>query len=175
MSEKSKEIKELIDKIRGSTPSSELQKEVEAVIKADEIKAKAKTEADKKKLDDIKVVEKKLKKDAIKEEAEKIKNEKEVASSTEEQKEKTNIELYNKQRKAEQEKDTKLKEPTEEDEVDADAVIKELTEQMEKMSKEIEALKKRKNYRTKPPKAEKVSELDDFIKQNITKDFEMVV
>jgi len=168
MSEKSKEIKELIDKIRGSTPSSELQKEVEAVIKADEEKAKILAETDKKKLDDIKAAEKKLKEDAIKEEAASKKKEADNADKIPpELPERDNTGKFKKKDPATPEE--------EEDEVDADAVIKELTEQMEKMSKEIEALKKRKNYRTKPPKADKVSELDDFIKQNITKDFEMVV
>ena len=46
---------------------------------------------------------------------------------------------------------------------------------MAKMAEEIDALKKRKNYRTAPPAAKKVDEVDDFVKQNITKDFEMIV
>lgn len=53
--------------------------------------------------------------------------------------------------------------------------IKELTEQLKTMTKEIDALKKRKNYRTKPPDAEVVDEVDDFIKQNITKDYEVTI
>ncbi len=46
---------------------------------------------------------------------------------------------------------------------------------MKIMSEEMAALKKIKNYRTAPPAAKKVDEVDDFIKQNITKDFEMRV
>ena len=165
LSEKSKEIKELIDKVRGTTPSSELQKEVEAVIKADDDKAKAKAEADKKKLDDIKAAEKKLKKDAIKEETDKKKK---AAAKKKKKAEK-------KETGDEEEEKSEGDSEEEEDEEDTDAVIKKLTEGMEKMAEEIAALKKRKNYRTKPPKADKVDEVDDFIKQNITKDFEMVV
>ncbi len=67
------EISDLIDKIRGTTPTSELQKKVEATIKADEDAAKLKAEKDKKILDDIKAAEKKLKEDAIKEEKDKKK------------------------------------------------------------------------------------------------------
>ena len=67
MSEKGKEIDELINKIRGTTPSSELQKEVEALIKADEEKEKLKKEAADKLLDDIKEKEKLIKEAAIKE------------------------------------------------------------------------------------------------------------
>lgn len=152
------EIDELINKIRGTTPSSELQKEVEAVIKADEEKTKAKAEADKTKLDDIKAAEKKLKEDAIKEEAEKKKKAAEKKLTGQEEEE-------------ESEEDSE----DEEEEVDSEAIIKKLTEDVDKMAKEIKALKKRKNYRTPPPKGKKVDEQDDFIKQNITKDFEMVV
>lgn len=157
MSEKNKEIAELIDKIRGSTPKSELQEEVEAVIKADEEKAKIKAEADKKKLDGIKAVEKKLKEDAIKAEIAKKEAEKKKKAGGEEEE------------KSEEDSED------EEEEVDNEAVIKKLTEAMDKMAEEIDALKKRKNYRTKPPKADKVDEVDDFIKQNITRDFEMIV
>jgi hypothetical protein len=146
------EIDELINKIRGTTPSSELQKEVEAVIKADEEKAKLKAEADKKKLADIKAAEKKLKEDAIKEAGEK-----------------------KKKKLTGQEEEEKSEEDSEEEETDSDAIIKKLTEDMAKMAEEIDALKKRKNYRTPPPKGKKVDEQDDFIRQNITKDFEMVV
>jgi len=148
------EIKDLIDKIRGTTPSSELQKEVEAVIKADEESTKIKAAAEKKKLDNIKAAEKKLKKDAIKEEADK-----------------------KKKKKAGEEEEEKSEEDSEgeEEEADNEAIIKKLTEDMGKMAEEIKALKKRKNYRTPPPKGKKVEEVDDFIKQNITKDFEMVV
>lgn len=163
LSEKSKEIKELINKIRGTTPANELQKKVEAVIKEDEVKAKAKAEADKKKLDEIKAAEKKLKEDATKEEADK----KKAAADKKKKKKLTGQD--------EEEKTDEEPEGDETEEDDTDAVIKKLTETMDKMAEEIDALKKRKNYRTKPPKADKVSEVDDFIKQNITKDFEMVV
>ncbi len=138
------EISDLINKIRGTTPTSELQKKVEATIKADEDAAKLKAEKDKKILDDIKTAEIKLKEDAIKEE--KDKKEKPEDDSEEE------------------EEDDK-----------SDETIKKLIEQMAKLTEEIGALKKIKNYRTAPPAAKKVDEVDDFIKQNITKDFEMVV
>ncbi len=149
------EISDLIDKIRGTTPTSELQKDVEAVIKADEDLAKLKAEKDKKKLDDIKAAEKKLKKDAIKEEKDKKKK------TGEDEKEKPDAD-------SDDIEEVDLGKPNE-------ATIKKLTEAMKIMSEEIAALKKIKNYRTKPPPAKKVDEVDDFIKQNITKDFEMRV
>lgn len=154
----SKKITELIDEIRGTTPSSELQKEVEAVIKADEEKAEVKAKADKKKLDDIKAAEKKLKEDAIKEEAEK-----------------------KKEKKTGEDEEEKSEEDSEEEEDDTDDIIKKLTEDMDKMAKEIKALKKRKNYRTKIPPADKtkIKDLPDFIVQNAqniaNNEFEIVV
>lgn len=155
-----KEIDELINKIRGTTPSSELQKEVETLIKADEEKAKLKKEAADKLLDDIKKQEKLLKEKAIKEE--KAKKEK--------KRDKTGKYL-----KTEPETPEENEEDEEEGEEQTNETIKNLTEQMAKLTEEIAALKKRKNYRTAPPAAEKVDEVDDFVKQNITKDFEMIV
>ena len=160
MSEKYKEITELIDKLRGTTPTNELQKEVEAIILADETKANVKAEADKKILEDIKTKEELLRKKT-----------KTVVPPTEEKKEKTNIELYNEKVKTQLEADKEIEESKKED----TETIKKLTEQMSKMAEEIEALKKRKNYRTAPPKAEKVDEVADFVKQNITRNFEMIV
>jgi len=164
MSEKNKEITELIDKIRGTTPTTELQKEVEAIIKADEEKAKIKAEADKKVLEDIKTKEALLRKKDKKKEKETVDTEEELPEPPERDK-------GGKFKKKEPETPEEQKE---QDEADSETV-KKLTEQMAKLSEEIEALKKRKNYRTAPPAAKKVDEVDDFIKQNITKDFEMVV
>ena len=99
-----------------------------------------------------------------------------VVPPTEEKKEKTNIEVYNKKLKAQQEEDTEIPEEEEEaEEEDNEDIIKKLSEQMAKMAEEIDALKKRKNYRTAPPVAKKVDEVDDFVKQNITRNFEMIV
>ncbi len=148
-----KEIAELIDKIRGTTPEDKIKEGVDIIIKADAEKAKAKAEEDNKKLEIIKKAEKENKKKAAEEE-------------------------IKKKAEAEKKKLTgdKEEEKTEEDsEVDASAKVKTLTENMEKMAKEIEGLKKQKNYRTKPPKAETVDELADKIKQNsqvLSGDFE---
>ena len=152
-------INELINEIRGTTSEDKLREGVEAIIKADTKKTeeKAKIDAEKKLLDKIEAA------------AEKIKNEEKEADDTDEEPPKP----------PERDKEGKFKkkEPDhpEEPEDKDEETIKKLTEQMEKMAKEIEALKKRKNYRTKPPKGEEVDEVDDFIKQNITKDFEVII
>lgn len=161
MNEKNKEISDLIDKIRGTTPTNELQKEVEAIIKEDDEKAKVKAEADKKILDDIKAKEVLLKKTKTKE----------ADDTGEEPPEAPERDKSGKFKKKEPETPEEIEESDKED----SETIKKLTEQMTKMAEEIDALKKRKNYRTPPPKAEKVDEVDDFIKQNITKNFEMIV
>jgi len=154
------EVAGLLDTIRGSTPDSNLRKGVEAIIKADAKKTKEKIDTEKKLLDKIKAA------------AEKLKNEKKKEESSDN----TEGESH---RHSEKDKDGKFKkketDTPKEDEDEAEGKIKELTEQMEKMTKEIDALKKRKNYRTKPPKADVVDEVDDFIKQNITKDFEVLI
>ena len=162
MDEKNKlELEEMINKLRGSTLASELQQEVEAIIKADEEKANIKTEADKKILEDIKAKEELLRK-----------NPKIGADDAEEEPPKP----------PERDKTGKFtkKAPETPEEIEVAAAedtetIKNLTEQMGKMAEEIDALKKRKNYRTAPPAAKKVDEVDDFVKQNITKNFEMIV
>ena len=153
-----KDIDGLIDQLRGSTQLSVFQKEVEKAIKADAESAKTKAEEDSKKLEKIKEAEKKLREES-------------VVPSTEEKKKKSNIEKHNEKLKKQLEADTETKEKDDTD----NKTIKKLTEQMTKMSEEIDALKKRKNYRTPPPKGDKVDEPDDFIKQNITKDFEIIV
>jgi hypothetical protein len=147
----SNKITEMLDEIRGATPEDKLRAGVEAVIKADTEKAKAKADADaetkKNLLEKVKAV------------AEKIKNEKQAAAEVPETPETPEVPEV----------------PDTEEEEDKTAEIDKLTKQMADMAKEIEALKKRKNYRTNPPIAEKVDEVDDFIKQNITKDFEVVI
>jgi len=161
MSEKHKELEDLINKLRGTTPASELQKEVEAIIKADDEKANIKTEADKKILEDIKA------KEAL------LRNDPKIGAddAEEEVKKLPEREKTGKFKKKEPETPEEIQEPgTEETET-----IKKLTEQMTKMGEEIDALKKRKNYRTAPPVAKKVDEVDDFVKQNITRNFEMIV
>ena len=155
------EIDELINKIRGTTPSSELQKEVEALIKADEKNAKLKAEAAKKQLEDIKAKE-----DLLRE------NHKIGADDAEE--EPPEPPARDKSGKFVKKEPETPEEQEEQDEKDAET-IKELTKKMAKMVEEIAALKKIKNYRTPPPPAKKVDEVDDFVKQNITKDFEMIV
>ena len=161
MSEKQKEISDLINKIRGTTPSSELQKEVENIIKEEDKNAILKVEADKKVLEDIK------KKEAL------LRNMKEKKADTKEGEppktpERDNAGKFTK-------KDPETPEEIEESDKADSETIKKLTEQMAKMAEEIDALKKRKNYRTPPPAAEKVDEVADFIKQNITKNFELIV
>ena len=152
------EISDLINKIRGTTPTSELQKKVEATIKADEDAAKLKAEKDKKILDDIKAAEKKLKEDVIKAEKDKKKK-----KNGEDEKEKPDDDSDD------------IEEVDLGDPLLSEKQIKLLTEQMAKIAEEMAALKKIKNYRTAPPAAKKVDEVDDFIKQNITEDFEMRV
>jgi len=139
-----KEIKELIDKIRGTTPEDKIKEGVDIIIKADAEKAKAKVEEDNKKLESVKKAEEENKKKATEEEA--------IKKAEAEKKKLTG------------DKEGGTTEPDSEE--DANAKVKTLTENMEKMAKEIEGLKKQKNYRTKPPKAETVDELDDRIKQN---------
>ena len=152
-------IKELINEIRGTTSDDKLKEYVETVIKDDKEKAKVKAEEDKKL------------KEKIKKAADEIKNEKikkEVDS--------TDDEPPKPPKRDDKGKFTKEEPDTPEEDDDKDeAEIKKLTEQMEKVTKEIDALKKRKNYRTKPPKAKVVDEVDDFIKENITKDFEVII
>ena len=151
-----KEISELIDKIRGTTPEDKIKVGVDIIIKADAEKAKAKVEADKKKLESVKKAAEENKKKAAEEEIKKKAETKKKKSTGNKEEEKTE----------------------EDSEVDANAKVKTLTENMAKMAKEIEGLKKQKNYRTKPPKADTVDELDDFIKQNsqvISGDFETYV
>ncbi len=144
-------VKALISEIRGTSSADKLKKGVELIIKNDADKAKAKSEADKK-VDKIKELDDKIKtlktppKTPETPETPEVPGVPETADAPE----------------------------TEEDE-DKTAEIDKLTKQMEDMGKEIDALKKQKNYRTKPPEAEKVDEVDDFIKQNITKDFEVVI
>ena len=156
-----KEMKELIDKIRGSDPDTENRNKVDAILKAqkeiDDAKAKAEADAKSKQLDQIKAAEEKLKEDAIKEEAEKKK-------------------------KAAEDKEGDEDEDEEEEEEETDEQkMDKLVSQMESMGKEIEALKKRKNYRSAPPKTKKVDakDLPDFIVQNTqdiaNQDFEIVV
>jgi len=152
-------ISEMLDEIRGSTPEDKLKAGVEAIIKADTKKAKVKADAEaetkKKLLEKVKAV------------AEKIKNEKQGTEKPETKKGKQGTETPEAPETPEV--------PEVPEVVDDKAKIDELTKKMEDMAKEIEALKKRKNYRTKPTAAEKVDEVDDFIKQNITKDFEVVI
>lgn len=162
MSEKNKELEDLINKLRGTTPKNELLKEVEAIIEADETKANIKTEADKKVLEDIKAKEALLRKP---------KKKGEMDDTDEEPPEAPERDKGGKFVKKEPETPEEIEEAKEED----TETIKKLTEQMTKMSEEIDALKKRKNYRTPPPVAKKVDEVDDFIKQNITRNFEMIV
>ena len=150
-----KDIASLMDEIRGASPEATLKAGIEAIIKDDKEKAKAKVDAAKK------LAEK------VKEAADKIKE------ADLDDKDKTPPEVPERDDKGK----FKKKEPDtpEEKEDKPDDRIKELTEQLKTMTKEIEALKKRKNYRTKPPDAEEVDEVDDFIKQNITKDFEVTI
>jgi len=160
MSEKQKEISDLINKIRGTTPSSELQKEVENIIKADEAKAITKAELEANALKDIKAKEKLLRK---------------VKKQLDTKDKKTTVEKDRDKTGKFTKKEPETPEENEEKDDTDNETIKKLTEQMAKMSEEIAALKKRKNYRTAPPAAEKVDEVDDFVKQNITKNFEMIV
>ena len=156
-----KEMTELIDKIRGKSEADKTADTVDVILKAEkevaDEKAKVKAEADKKLLDDVKAAEKKLKEDAIKDEAEKKKKKELTGGEEEEEK------------------------PEGDSEEDTDeSLIEKLTEQIEAMGKEVEALKKRKNYRTAPPKSKKVDakDLPDFIVQNTqdiqNKDFEVM-
>ena len=154
-------IKELLNTLRGTTTDAKFKEYVEIVIKEDKEKAKIKAETDKKLLDKIKKANDKIK------ESEK-KKEKETDDTDDEPPETPDRDDKGKFKKKEPDTPPEI---TDKDE----AEIKKLTDQMEKMSKEIDALKKRKNYRTKPPKAEVVDEVDDFIKQNLTKDFEVVI
>lgn len=150
----SEKVKALIDEIRGTTPADALKKGVELIIKSDAEKAKIKAEEDKK-------LQEKIKKE---------KQPPEEDSSGKEERERDKDGKFIK-------KEPQTPEEQEEQEVDDKDKVKidDLTKQMEAMGKEIEALKKQKNYRTPPPKAKKVDEVDDFIKQNITKDFEVVI
>lgn len=151
-------VRELINEIRGSTAVDKVKEQVKQVIAADKKKAEEAKEKVKKQKDEVDAKLKKIKDDLEAEEkmkAEKKKKEKESATGGEEE---------------------ESSEDDEEEEEESE--IEKLTKQMTDMAKEIEALKKRKNYRTKPPKAKKVDELDDFIKQNrqvISKDFEVVI
>ena len=138
------DMTELIDKIRGTTPEDKIKEGVDIIIKADAEKAKAKAEEDKKKLESVKKAEEDNKKKAAEEETKKKAEAKKKKLTGDKGEEKTG----------------------EDSEIDANAKVKTLTENMEKMAKEIEGLKKQKNYRTKPPKADTVDELSDFIKQN---------
>jgi len=159
-----KDMTELIDKIRGSTAEDVIKEQVEKTIKQDAEKAKAKSEADKKLKADIKKAADEIKKEKVKkpETKEKKKKEKKEKSTGDKDEEISEDDL----------------EEDDEDEDDTEPKIKKLTDLMESMAKEIEALKKQKNYRMKPPKAKKVDELDDFIKQNsqiMAKDFEVMI
>lgn len=160
MSEKNKEMDELLTKLRGSTPTSELKKVVDAIVKSDEEAAKVKAEAEKKVLEDIKAKDKLIRKPKKKAD--------DVDGEPPEEPERDKGGKFVK-------KEPETPEEIEESDKEDSETIKKLTEQMTKMGTEIDALKKRKNYRTPPPKAEKVDEVDDFIKQNITKNFETVV
>lgn len=159
--EKIEKIEKLINEIRGTTPEDKLKLGVQAIIKddAEKAEAKAKTDANKELLDKVKIAAEKLKNEKKEIEADSTD---EVSPETPERDDKGKF---------------KKKEPDHpnEDQDKDETEIKRLTEQMEKMAKEIDALKKRKNYRTKPPAAEVVDEVDDFIQQNITKNFESVV
>ncbi len=142
---------------------------MESIIKADAEKAKAKAEAEKKLAKDVKIAAEKLKNQKEKTNMKTIKeitgkSVQELLDEEEKQKKKTSTGDKEKEKSGEDSEET-----------DAEAKIKELTETMDKMTKEIDALKKRKNYRMKPPPADKVDEVDDFIKQNITKDFEVII
>ena len=171
MSGNSKDIQELIDKIRGKTEADKTAETVDAILKAEkeiaDEKAKIKSEKDKSLLDKIKAEE------------EKLKNQKEKdADGT------------GKTPPKEPERDAEGKfkkkapdtpeENEEEGEDDSEEIIKKLTEQMEKIGEEVKALKKRKNYRTKPPKAKQTDakDLPDFIVQNTqniqNKDYEVM-
>ena len=161
-----KEMKELIDKIRGTKPEEEIKDKVEAIIKAEkdikDAKTKASVDAKAKLLEGIKAEEEKLKKEGEEEEAEKKKK------AAEKKKAKLNGEEEEEKTEGDSEEDTD------------ESLIEKLTEQIEAMGKEVEALKKRKNYRTAPPKSKKVDakDLPDFIVQNTqdiqNKDFEVM-
>lgn len=154
-------IEGLLNELRGTTTSAKFKEYVATVIKADKDKAKAKVEEDKK-------LQEKLKKAIEKTRKSEKKKEKETDDTDDEPPETPDRDDKGKFKKKGPDTPPEI---TDKDE----AEIKKLTEAMEKMTKEIDALKKRKNYRTKPPKAEVVDEVDDFIKQNITKDFEVII
>jgi len=151
-------VKELINEIRNDNSLSNVENQVKKIIEDDKKKA---VEAKEKEIEEKKAVVDKLQKikDDLKAEEEK---------------------------RAEIEKKKKEKSTGEGEEDDSEDgsgegdsnTVDKLTKKMADMAKEIEALKKQKNYRTKPPKAKNVEELDDFIKQNqqvISKDFEVYI
>ena len=162
MADISKEkVRELIDEIRGSTAIDSVKEQVKKVIEADKLKAeevkKAGLEVKKDITDKLKKIKDDLKaEEKLKAEIEKKKGDKKSG------KKKGNEE--------DDEEDEEFQEGEEDtgsdEEGTAESKIKALTKALEKMNKEIKALKKRKNYRTKPPKSKKVDELSDFIKQN---------
>ncbi|KKN22862.1 hypothetical protein LCGC14_0910920 [marine sediment metagenome] len=162
MADISKEkVRELIDEIRGSTAIDSVKEQVKKVIEADKLKAeevkKAGLEVKKDITDKLKKIKDDLKaEEKLKAEIEKKKGDKKSG------KKKGNEE--------DDEEDEEFQEGEEDtgsdEEGTAESKIKALTKTLEKMNKEIKALKKRKNYRTKPPKSKKVDELSDFIKQN---------
>jgi len=154
-----KDINSLMAEMRGASPEATLKAGIESIIKADAEKAKAKVDAEKKLAKDIKAAEEKIKKIELDKDGE----EPPPARERDDEGKFKKIEPATPEENEEEEDD------------DSEIKIKELIEQMEKMTKEIDALKKRKNYRTKPPAAEEVDEVDDFIKQNITKDYEVVI
>lgn len=169
----SKEIKELIDKIRGKTEADKTADTVDAILKAEkeiaDEKAKVKAEADKKLLDDVKAAEEKIKKDLAAEAKAKKKKAADKKLTGEEEEE-----------SSEEGSEEDSEEDSEDEEETDESKIEKLTEQMDKMAGEVKALKKRKNYRTKPPKSKKVDakDLPDFIVQNTqniqNKDYEVM-
>lgn len=156
------EIKALIAEIRGENATDNIKSTVESIIKADTEKAKIKAEEDKKLQENIKAASDKIKKE---------KQPPEDDSSGKEERERDKSGKFIKS-----EPQTPAEQEEQEEQEDKDqSKINELTKQMEAMAKEIEALKKRKNYRMSPPKGKEVDEVDDFIKQNITKNFEVII
>lgn len=171
MSGNSKDIQELIDKIRGKTEEGKTRDTVDAILKAEkeiaDERAKVKAEKDKSLLDKIKAEE------------EKLKNQKEGEADDADGTPPKEPERDSEGKFKKKEPDTPG-ENEEEGEDDAEEIIKKLTGQMEKIAEEVEALKKRKNYRTKPPKAKQTDakDLPDFIVQNTqniqNKDYEVM-
>jgi len=158
-------VKSLIAEIKGEDPDDKLRGTIEATIKADAEKVKAKAEEDKKLQEEVITAAEEIKKIVPPE----------TDSSGKEPRERDESGKFIKKEPETPEEQEAVEEPIDEEEDEDESKIKELIGQVEEMNKEIEALKKRKNYRMKPPKAEVVEEVHDFIQQNITKNFEVVV